>query len=782
LESIQMAAAVDPVQAAIDVWRKKSSELSLRSNDLTVPVMMKIFEIVDNVLNPKADPILIECSFVGFSNQRNLSAQYDKRRKEPVRDLTYDLFDAFHLVLDRLNASKQSAIPNYSIPKEEEEPQPLLPANAEPFSETDGQDQPEAAPEIADPFSETDGQEEEMNSLGAMENGGPPKSAKIEPGVDGENKETTVSGDSTIDILDELAVQKEEAKKDTVSGDSTIDNVDGLGLAVQKEAAKMVEEAMDTRVEDQIVVKREDTKKVVVDSDAKLSEERAKPRGRRGRPPKAAKIDTATDAKVEVESEVEGANNENERAIDTRLEDQSVVKREKEKKARRSGEDAIDTPVEDETVVQRGGTKKATVSGDSPVVNPDDLRLVVKKAAKKKANFSISPLQPPQETVRRKRGRPSSKGTKERKEKKRVNKSKTEMRCVLCDEFGTHVVDAYCTHLTLVHSTNPAEAAIFFRCSCGNLSRSDRHINLRCPNASMTIVRDGEVTVERRKIDRPEKRDHKIVKHESMDEGMTEDDEEHTVDGKENGKKRGAREHKRFKQAPAEDEIMDCENAGSAVVDGAEEEGVKEEEGAPNKRRSITGDNKSTTAMHCVECEDYSTFNVGSYAGHLRSRHATTPMQAGIRFRCACGEIARSAFHFSQGKCRNVSATIVRDSDRRMEEEEGEEEEARREEEQEHEERGEGEERDSEAGEEEEDGYYQEGGFVYEETVGEEEVEYYERGEDEEEGYPEEEQEYDDEAMEEGEEDGEGGEGEVVEEQVVEEDEWDMLFAVTSHL
>ncbi|GMT20266.1 hypothetical protein PFISCL1PPCAC_11563, partial [Pristionchus fissidentatus] len=107
LQPSLLDSTMDPVQSAINNWRKKSLDLSLRSNDLTIPVIIKIFELVHNVLSSSADPILIECSFVSFANQRNISLQYDSLRTDPLRDLFYDLFDAFHLVLDRLNAKNQ---------------------------------------------------------------------------------------------------------------------------------------------------------------------------------------------------------------------------------------------------------------------------------------------------------------------------------------------------------------------------------------------------------------------------------------------------------------------------------------------------------------------------------------------------------------------------------------------------------------------------------------------------------------------------------------------------
>ncbi|GMT20264.1 hypothetical protein PFISCL1PPCAC_11561, partial [Pristionchus fissidentatus] len=223
LKSSLMVSAVDPVQAAIDHWRKKSSDLALRSTDLAVPVMMKVFELVDNVLNPKADPILIECSFVGFSNQRNLSLQYDSKRHEPIRDLTYDLFDAFHLVLDRLYAKSQSSNSDYSISTQAPQPQPVPVVAAPPSHDMNGHGPPDSFQDI-------------MKSLGLIGDALRPQannniivdsdsnlnklSVKGEPAWDGEGNQAARMANNRHRI----AVQREARNMGTVAGLPPMDN------------------------------------------------------------------------------------------------------------------------------------------------------------------------------------------------------------------------------------------------------------------------------------------------------------------------------------------------------------------------------------------------------------------------------------------------------------------------------------------------------------------------------------------------------------------------------
>ncbi|GMT20277.1 hypothetical protein PFISCL1PPCAC_11574, partial [Pristionchus fissidentatus] len=84
----------------------------------------------------------------------------------------------------------------------------------------------------------------------------------------------------------------------------------------------------------------------------------------------------------------------------------------------------------------------------------------------------------------------------------RVNKSSTEMRCVLCDEYGTNSVAAYRFHLQDKHHTNASEAEILFRCACGNESRGESHFT-KCPSTSVRIVRDGEERESELAIEQP---------------------------------------------------------------------------------------------------------------------------------------------------------------------------------------------------------------------------------------------------------------------------------------
>ncbi|GMT20276.1 hypothetical protein PFISCL1PPCAC_11573, partial [Pristionchus fissidentatus] len=82
----------------------------------------------------------------------------------------------------------------------------------------------------------------------------------------------------------------------------------------------------------------------------------------------------------------------------------------------------------------------------------------------------------------------------------------SEMRCVLCDNYGTHSVSGYAAHLKKKHQTTATEAGIIFRCACGNESRAEAHFS-KCHGASVTIVRDsmndeGECAMEQPQMSR----------------------------------------------------------------------------------------------------------------------------------------------------------------------------------------------------------------------------------------------------------------------------------------
>ncbi|GMT20278.1 hypothetical protein PFISCL1PPCAC_11575, partial [Pristionchus fissidentatus] len=97
---------MEAIQATIDNWRRKSSELAVHSNDAVVPTLTKAFEAIEVVLWPQAESVRVEFSLASLASERSLSAQYDAQRNEPIRDLTYDLVDAVHLILGQLSESR----------------------------------------------------------------------------------------------------------------------------------------------------------------------------------------------------------------------------------------------------------------------------------------------------------------------------------------------------------------------------------------------------------------------------------------------------------------------------------------------------------------------------------------------------------------------------------------------------------------------------------------------------------------------------------------------------
>ncbi|GMT30208.1 hypothetical protein PFISCL1PPCAC_21505, partial [Pristionchus fissidentatus] len=96
--------------AAIESWKRMSSELSDVSNDAVVPAISKAFEAICTVMRPQADPLRVERSLSALLHERNFSLQYDNQRDEPIRNLTYRLVDAVYLILSQLNAARNELV------------------------------------------------------------------------------------------------------------------------------------------------------------------------------------------------------------------------------------------------------------------------------------------------------------------------------------------------------------------------------------------------------------------------------------------------------------------------------------------------------------------------------------------------------------------------------------------------------------------------------------------------------------------------------------------------
>ncbi|GMT20265.1 hypothetical protein PFISCL1PPCAC_11562, partial [Pristionchus fissidentatus] len=220
----------------------------------------------------------------------------------------------------------------------------------------------------------------------------------------------------------------------------------------------------------------------------------------------------------------------------------------------------------------------------------------------------------------------------------RAEESSTELRCLLCDEYGTYSICGYVQHLKIKHHTSPTEAGIWFRCSCGHETRTNTHfLPDQCRGASVTVIRKDVENVEMSET--PLKSQLRRVKQEPSGEGMM------------------GRDNVKLKWPMTDDE--------------EEEEGVDEK--PVIKKRKYTKKELSTTVMKCVECENFESFNVAMLVRHLRKRHGKTPRQAGIAFHCECGDVSRSTKHYSTGACHGVAITIVREHERGEEEDEDEE-------------------------------------------------------------------------------------------------------------
>ncbi|GMT20267.1 hypothetical protein PFISCL1PPCAC_11564, partial [Pristionchus fissidentatus] len=127
----------------------------------------------------------------------------------------------------------------------------------------------------------------------------------------------------------------------------------------------------------------------------------------------------------------------------------------------------------------------------------------------------------------------------ERKKRKRkshgdgvaaVKTPSSELRCALCDEYGTRSVRKYVLdHLRDAHHTHPKEAGVFFRCSCGEVTQFYSHFySKKCVDARATVVCDDEnVGGGRREDERKKKRAKKEKKDaiavESLDRPVEKD-------------------------------------------------------------------------------------------------------------------------------------------------------------------------------------------------------------------------------------------------------------------
>ncbi|GMT29770.1 hypothetical protein PFISCL1PPCAC_21067, partial [Pristionchus fissidentatus] len=126
------------------------------------------------------------------------------------------------------------------------------------------------------------------------------------------------------------------------------------------------------------------------------------------------------------------------------------------------------------------------------------------------------------------------------------------------------------------------------------------------------------------------------------------------------------------------------ENGESNVVDYTESSGEEEEEKEddedyeerekeeeeennepPAKKRKIgKKEQKSVVSngpkreMQCPKCTKYRSASVGALVCHLRQIHGITPSDAGIIFKCGCGNESASHSHVSR-KCTILNFTII---------------------------------------------------------------------------------------------------------------------------
>ncbi|GMR50571.1 hypothetical protein PMAYCL1PPCAC_20766, partial [Pristionchus mayeri] len=66
---------------------------------------------------------------------------------------------------------------------------------------------------------------------------------------------------------------------------------------------------------------------------------------------------------------------------------------------------------------------------------------------------------------------------------------------------------------------------------------------------------------------------------------------------------------------------------------------------------------ESDTGMECPECE-FNTRNVGTYVSHLRRKHSTTPVLAGLSFLCECGYESSSVKHMYKYRTQSVGSFV----------------------------------------------------------------------------------------------------------------------------
>ncbi|GMT20273.1 hypothetical protein PFISCL1PPCAC_11570, partial [Pristionchus fissidentatus] len=303
-----------------------------------------------------------------------------------------------------------------------------------------------------------------------------------------------------------------------------------------------------------------------------------------------------------------------------------------------------------------------------------------------------------------------------------MEKSSSELRCVLCDKYCTRKVGAYVSHLRSAHHKTAKELGIFFRCACGHENRSARHYrnSESCRRASVVIVRDeeNEGGVEKRLGDAM-KTQQPRVKQESMMDGLIEGADTTVV--LEKIDRSVKRQYKEVKQEAIADRIMNyamdrqkmdkpvkrkykrakLEAIGEGMMDHDENtvdgktiykqvtgdlKGVNQEARLMNyhdqrdvydfeddeegeqglqqdvmkKRRGVSA---SIVEIVCPVCSGFATRVVSTMINHIKHAHGKTPRLAGISFHCSCGHICRSHCHFTKGECPNMSVTVVRDEE-----------------------------------------------------------------------------------------------------------------------
>ncbi|GMT20274.1 hypothetical protein PFISCL1PPCAC_11571, partial [Pristionchus fissidentatus] len=490
--------AMDPILEAVENWRRKSSELAVNSNDAVLPAMSKAFDVMCTVLRSDADSNRVQFALVSLANERNLAQQYDALRSDPIRDLTYDMVDAVHLLLGEINSARnQSAIQNYSTPIQNESHSTIDATNS--------------SNSVCRQGGLGDYEEDDFNYIGRVP-------LKREAIWDEYEHETSVS------IVSPPLVEKSKSKSGRRNSNGE-GGEEGVNTSPAEMRCVMCDEYGTHSVSGYVTHLRRK-------HNANCTEAGVNFRcacGNESRSSSHFASDKCHGANVTIirddeRAEITEKKSESDEVVmgllEKAAEEEGKTSQKEEDNAASSG-----APASLPAVAEVKMGRKRPGSKERVKISSAEMRCVLcDEYSTHSVRGYAAHLFHKHDTTAAQLGiiyrcecghdgrselhftkchgisvtivrDEKSKGKKMDEDgRKRVkNMSSTKLTCVLCEEYCTHSVTGYATHLHRNHQTNAKNEGIIFRCECGDESHSDKHYRSnQCPGASITVTR-GEL-------------------------------------------------------------------------------------------------------------------------------------------------------------------------------------------------------------------------------------------------------------------------------------------------